>query len=214
MFRVLQNWLLRAVPKSMIRWLFAVWIQCCHWNMVAVHSLAASSLWNASVMGNSLLKCADQIAGVSLVMLRWNTLLVFIHKLRFCTCREVCHKSYAVDYVKLEEIPATRALESFSNSLPVNTQICCFEKAFPERRTYWSKKGWEKFVTKIKTTTMKTKVLIQLTSPCSGEWITMITIILRYLQCLVVEVVIGPTEMDVAPRALRWKKSSVLMSWF
>lgn len=139
------------------------------WLLVAGHSLAASSLWTASAMANSLLKCADQIAGISLVMLRRTVLLVFLHKLRFCTCREVCHKSYAVDYVKLEEIPATRAVESFSNSLPVNTQICCFEEAPPERRTYWSKKGWEKCLTKTKTATMEAKALLQLTSPCSGE---------------------------------------------
>lgn len=155
MFRVLQNWLLRAVPKNMIRWwLVGVIHSChCHWNVVADHSLAASLLWTASVMANSRLRCADQIAGASLIMLGCTPLLVFVHELRFCTFREVCHKSHAVDCVEPEEIPAMRAMESFSRSLPVNTQTCWVDKASTERRTSWSKKDWGRSVTKTKTAT-------------------------------------------------------------
>ncbi|EOB01749.1 hypothetical protein Anapl_08707 [Anas platyrhynchos] len=62
-------------------------------------------------------------------------------ELRFCTFRDMGHKSHAVDSVEPEEISATRAIETFSSSFPVNTQRCCTEKPYTERSLSWSKEG-------------------------------------------------------------------------
>lgn len=85
--------------------------------------------------------------GANLIMLRFTSLLIFVQELRFCTFRDMGHKSHAVDSVEPEEISATRAIETFSSSFPVNTQRCCTEKPYTERSLSWSKEGRDRYVT-------------------------------------------------------------------
>lgn len=111
-----------------------MWIHCCycHWNGDADHWFHACSLWTTSVMANSCLRCADQIAG--LIMLRLHT--------SGCICT----------WSRRKFLPWGQ-LKKFSIFLSVNNQTCCIGKASPERRTSSSKKGWGRSVTKMKTAT-------------------------------------------------------------
>lgn len=105
-------------------------------------------------MANSCLRCADQIAGANMVMLRCTPLLVFVHKLRFCTFREVCHKSHVWSGLHGARGYSCHEGNGKFQQLPScdHPNLLHWE-GIPRMKDILIKKGWGRSVTKIRTAT-------------------------------------------------------------